>query len=97
LIVTGVQTCALPICEDRFRMELHALDRQRAMADSHDLAILGPCGDLEIARTRFAFDRERMVAGCIVRRRQAAEHAPARMVDAREIGRASCREGGWGG
>src|SRR5438309_811205 len=71
--------------EDRFGVELHALDWQRAVAHAHDLAVLGPRRDLEIARAALALDRERMVPGRVVRRGQAAEHSGAGVVDARDL------------
>ena len=33
--------------QDRFRVELHAFDRQFPVAQAHDLAVFGPRGDLE--------------------------------------------------
>src|SRR5258708_12933500 len=71
--------------EDRFGVELHALDGQRAVANAHDLAVLRPGGDLEVARATVALDRERMVPGRVIRRGQAAEHSGALVVDARDL------------
>ena len=52
--------------EDRFGVELHALERrscrQLAVAHAHDLAVLVRRRDLELARQRLALDRERVVA-----------------------------------
>src|SRR5580692_8112128 len=51
--------------EDGFGMELDAFDFVTAMAEAHDDAVGGFCGDGQLARERFAFDDERMVArGC---------------------------------
>src|SRR5579859_606390 len=50
------------LAQDRFRVELHALDRKRAMAHAHDLAVLRLRGHLEAIRQPRAPDRERMVA-----------------------------------
>ena len=36
--------------QDRLRMELHAFHRQRPVPHAHDLAIVGPGGDLETVR-----------------------------------------------
>src|SRR3954468_21136568 len=71
--------------EDGLGVELHALDGQRAVAHAHDLAVLGPCGDLELRRAARALDGERMVARRLVRRRQALEDAAALVVDARDL------------
>jgi hypothetical protein len=44
-------------------VELHALDRMPPVAKTHDLAVLRPCGDLEVSReTRFE-DHQRVIAG----------------------------------
>ncbi len=40
--------------QDRFRMELHALDGELAMAHAHDLAVLALGGDLEARRAAIA-------------------------------------------
>jgi len=42
-------------------MELHAFDGERPVAQAHDLAVLGPGGDLEAVRQRVALDGERVV------------------------------------
>src|SRR5689334_16369245 len=68
-----------------FGVELHALDRKRGVPHAHDLAILGPGGHLELLRAARALDGEGMVARGLVGRRQAREHALARMVDARDL------------
>ncbi|MNT40235.1 hypothetical protein D3C72_1765360 [compost metagenome] len=56
-------------------MELHALDRQRLVAHAHDLAVVGPGGDLQAFRQRLALDHQRMVAGAGHRVGDVAEHA----------------------
>lgn len=60
---------------DAFRVELHALDRQGAMAQAHDGAILQPGGDLEAIGQAFALDHQRVIASGEEGRGQAAEHA----------------------
>src|SRR5690606_11438199 len=47
--------------ENRFGVELHALDAQLAMAQAHDLAVVGPRSDLEAVGQRLALDRQRVV------------------------------------
>src|ERR1043165_1721685 len=42
-------------------MELHPLDRQAAMAQPHDLAVLGFGGDGEALRQRCALDDQRVI------------------------------------
>jgi hypothetical protein len=66
---------------NRFRMELHALDRQRPVPQPHDLAVGGPGGDLEALGQRLALDCQRVIAGGGERARQAGEHADARVLD----------------
>src|SRR5688500_5963371 len=79
--------------QDRFGMELHALDRERAMAQAHDLLdravlVFGPCRHVQAGRQRRLLDHQRVVARRLERIGQAAEHAPAVVADPREIGRA---------
>src|SRR5207342_3014372 len=66
-------------------MELHALDLEAHVANSHDLAVLGPRGHLELRRAARALDRERMVARRIIGRGQPREDTLARVVDARDL------------
>src|SRR4051812_21487887 len=71
--------------EDGFGVELNAFDGQLSMAHAHDLAVIRPGGHFEIRWTRLALDCERMVPSGFVRRRQAAENAGARVMDARHL------------
>ena len=60
-------------------MELHALDRQLAVADAHDLAVVAARGDLELVG--HPRRRERVVAADLESLRQALEDAPAVVFD----------------
>src|SRR5690606_3620943 len=71
--------------EDRFGVELHALDAQLAMAQAHDLAVVGPRGDLEAVGQRLALDRQRVVADRGERVGQPAKDADPRVVDRRGL------------
>src|SRR5438067_13711107 len=63
-------------------MELHALDRQFAMAYAHHLAVVAACGHLELVR--HARRGERVVAPDLEPLRQPAEDAaPVVLDDAR--------------
>ena len=64
--------------EDRLGVELHALDRELAVAQAHHQPVLGLGGDLEHVGNRIALDDERVVARRGERARQAGEHADAR-------------------
>ena len=44
-------------------MELYAPDRELAVTDSHDLIILGYCGNFEALRNSGPLDNQRVVAG----------------------------------
>ena len=44
-------------------MELYAPDRELAVTDSHDLIVLGCCGDFEALRNSVTLDNQRVVAG----------------------------------
>src|SRR6185295_8079294 len=48
--------------QQRLRVELHTLDRQAAMAQPHDLAVLGLCGDGEAVRQGRPLDDQRVIA-----------------------------------
>jgi len=48
--------------QDGFGMELHPLHRQVPVPDTHDLAIIGPCGQFETGGQAFLFDDQRMIA-----------------------------------
>src|SRR5262249_24486118 len=57
------------ICQDRFRMELHALHRQLFVPQSHDQDIRRGSGDFERCRQRVLLDDERVIArGCEILR-----------------------------
>src|SRR5579859_7927589 len=47
---------------DGFRMELHAVHRARAVLHAHDLAVLGPGGDLQLGRQHLLLDRQAVIA-----------------------------------
>src|SRR5690606_41818216 len=47
---------------DGLGMELHALDVELAMPYAHDLAVVGPGGELQAIRKVLAVDGERVVA-----------------------------------
>ena len=64
--------------EDRLGVELHALDRQLAVAQAHDRAVGGLGGDLEHVGQAVAVDDQRVVAGGLERVGQAGEHARRR-------------------
>ena len=55
-------SCVPVLGQDGFRVELHALDRQRLVAHAHDLAVVGPGGDFEAIRQGFALDHQRVIA-----------------------------------
>src|SRR5687768_13646618 len=48
--------------QDRLGVKLNALDRQRLMAHTHDLAVLGPGGHLQAIGHALALDDERVIA-----------------------------------
>ena len=62
-------------------MELHALDRELPVAQSHDRAVVGLGRDLELGGNRRAVDDERVVAGGLERVGQVREHAAAVVAD----------------
>ena len=66
-------------------MELHALDRQLAVAQAHDRAVGGLGGDLEHVGQPSAIDHEGVVAGGLERVGQAGEHAGAVVVHERRL------------
>src|SRR3954467_5399788 len=47
--------------EDRFRVELHAFNRKRAMSESHD-QLVGFGSDYKIVRKRRALDGQRVIS-----------------------------------
>src|SRR5262245_64007385 len=71
------------LSQDRLRVELNTLDWHLAVSESHDFAVFGPRGDLEVAGQGLPLDRERVVAGCRERRRQPPEDALPRVMDRR--------------
>ena len=56
--------------EDGFRMKLHAVHGELAMAQCHNFAILAFCYDLEARREGTSFDDQRVVSTGFKRRRQ---------------------------
>lgn len=64
-------------CKDRFRVKLNAVDGVLFVAQSHDLAFLRPCGDLQAIGKGVAFDDERVVAGGFERTGKSLENAGA--------------------
>src|SRR5690606_19559858 len=77
---------------DGLGMELHALDVELAMPYAHDLAVVGPGGELQAIRKVLAVDGERVVADRLECRRQALEKTDARM--ANRVGLAVHHTGG---
>src|SRR5690606_20989051 len=77
---------------DGLGMELHALDVELAMPYAHDLAVVGPGGELQAIRKVLAVDGERVVADHLECRRQALEKTDARM--ANRVGLAVHHTGG---
>ena len=71
--------------EQRLRMELHAFDREAAVAQAHDLAILGLGADLEAGGQRRALDDQRVIAGGDELIFDAGENPRAIMADARSL------------
>ncbi len=67
---------------DALRVELHAEDRQRAVAQAHDQPVLGPGGRHQRVGQRVPLDDQAVVARRVERRGQAGE-------DIR------CRDAGW--
>ena len=61
--------------EDRLGMELHALDIELRVTESHHHPVVALCGDLELVRERLAVDDEGVVAGRHERLWQAGEHS----------------------
>ena len=67
--------------EDRFGVELHALDIVFPVAHAHDFAVVRPRRHFQAGRQRGAFDRQRVVADHCEGAGQAFEDAHARMRD----------------
>src|SRR5574340_1326457 len=66
--------------EDRLGVELHPLERaigagERAVAQAHDLAVVGGGSDREIVRAGLALDHERVIADHAKRLGQPGEDA----------------------
>ena len=71
--------------QDRFGMKLYPLDRQFAVAHTHDLVdaaaiVLGPRGDFQAVRQAALLDHQRVIAGGLEGIREAAEHTLVTMV-----------------
>src|SRR5205807_4312842 len=72
----------LPVLgQDRFGMELNALDGPPAVAQPHHLPVVGARRDLELFRHRVGEDGQRVVPGGAERRGDAPEHAAAVVLD----------------
>src|SRR5579883_3266785 len=71
--------------ENALRVELHAVNRRRAMRETHDQAVLGLGGDFEFRRRRFAVDDQRVIARRLERAVDAAKHAASIMRNARQL------------
>ena len=69
--------------EDRFRMELHAVDRKFAVTQAHDFLFRGLGGDFEIVGKCLAADDEGMISGRLERIRQPRENPVAVVKDRR--------------
>src|SRR5207249_6689158 len=78
--VTGVQTCALPICRGAGAAKLRSLEKDRPPPRSEDARLRGTC---RLARAQ-AEGQQRAAPG--------ARHRSSRGPMKCEIGRASCRE-----
>jgi hypothetical protein len=70
---------------DAFGVELHALDREVAVAKAHDRAVLEPRGDLEAIGQARALHDQRMVARGSERGGQAREDALAVVMHLSEL------------
>ena len=70
---------------ERFRVELHAPDRELAVAQPHDEAVVRPGGDFQAGGEGVALHHQRMVAGRVERIGQALEHIGAAMEDRRGL------------
>src|SRR5262245_20489492 len=70
---------------DALGMELHAMDRQRAMLHRHDHPVVGFRGDVQTVRQRRAVDDQRMVAGGLEGLRRSLEDALAGVGDHRQL------------
>ena len=66
-------------------MELHALDREGAVTQAHDHAVVGPRRDGQLGGHRRPLDDEAVVAGGLERGGQAGEHARAVVVHQRGL------------
>src|SRR5256885_813875 len=72
--------------EDRFRMELHALERlELSMADAHNLAPVRAGGHDEFLLDRLGLGEQRVIAGRLKFLRQPGEHAFAVVNDLRGL------------
>src|SRR6185503_651081 len=71
--------------QDRLGMELHTLDEELAMADTHDLALVGPGGPHELGGHRRRIDDQRVIARGLERVRQSGEEAFPGVSDRRRL------------
>src|SRR5262245_17445857 len=70
---------------DALRMELNAVHRKAAMGEPHDQAVVGLGRHHEVGRQARPLDHQRMVAGGLERRIDAAEDAFAPVLDLGEL------------
>src|SRR6185295_2410251 len=71
--------------EDGLGVELHALHGVAAMAQPHDLPVLGAGGDLEIGGEALPQHHQRVIASGLESRREAGEDAAPVVLDARGL------------
>src|SRR6476646_9864841 len=71
--------------QERLGMELHALDRQLAVPDGHDLSVVGGRRDVEHRGQAPALDRERVIARGVEWRGNVFEYAPLVVDDRRQF------------
>ena len=62
-------------------MKLDAVDGELFVAQAHDLALGGPCGDFKAVGQGLAFDDERVIAGGLKRSGHSNKNTGARMMD----------------
>src|SRR6185503_20867866 len=58
--VTGVQTCALPICNKRPRSDAHIIEQNRADADQASLLDVAPVQCRAMSNRHFRLENRRM-------------------------------------
>lgn len=53
------------LCQNGFRMKLHAGQVILKVSKRHNFLRVGPCGDFQTGGERRFFDDQRVVAGCL--------------------------------